>query len=496
LVGLLVAGAAVAAGEVVAAFLRPAASPIVVVGNRLIDLTPESVRRWAIRQFGGSDKLILLTGIYLAIALLAVGVGVVAMRRRWLGLLGLAAFGAVGVYCALTTAAHRPSDAVPAIVAAAVGAAVLWHLTREARESLSGPGPDRRQFLVVAATTAAVALVAGVGGRVLQQRRSSVSGARAAVVFPPPASPAPQLAAGTDLGKGGVPFLTPVAGFYRVDTALAVPQLDPTGWRLKIHGMVEHELTLTYQDLLARPLIERYITLACVSNEVGGNLISNGRFLGVRLADILREAGVDPRCDQLLATSSDGMTIGSPTKVVMDGRDAMLAVGLDGAPLPVVHGFPVRMVVPGLYGYVSACKWIVDLEATTFDAVSAYWVINGWVPQAPVLLASRIDRPTRSQTVRVGENVTVAGVAWDQHVGVSWVHVQVDGGSWQDARLAPVPSIDTWRQWVYIWTVVGAGKHTLRVRATDARGRNQDETARDPFPGAATGLHSITVEAT
>src|SRR6202000_669048 len=226
---------------------------------------------------------------------------------------------------------------------------------------------------------------------------------------------------GTDLGKSGVPFVTPNGDFYRIDTALSVPQIDPTKWKLRIHGQVDHEMTLTYDDILARPLIERWITLACVSNEVGGNLISNARFLGAPLADILREAGVHPGAGQLVSTSSDGMTIGTPTAVVMDGRDAMLAVGLNGDPLPVEHGFPVRMVVPGLYGYVSACKWIVDIEATTFSSFDAYWVARGWVQETRIVVSSRINTPKPSAQLPLGQPVTVAGVAWDQHVGVAKV---------------------------------------------------------------------------
>jgi DMSO/TMAO reductase YedYZ molybdopterin-dependent catalytic subunit len=263
---------------------------------------------------------------------------------------------------------------------------------------------------------------------------------------------------------------------------------------LRITGMVERPLTLSFADLLARPLVERWITLACVSNEVGGDLIGNATFRGVLLADLLREAGISPRASQLVASSSDGMTIGSPTAVVMDGRDAMLAVGMNGEPLTPEHGFPVRMVVPGLYGYVSACKWITELRATTFD-YQAYWVRGGWAAQGPVKLASRIDRPVPPGVLAVGSTVPVAGVAWAQHVGVSRVEVQVDDGAWQPARLAPVPSVDTWRQWVYLWTPESAGEHRLRVRAFDQDGTPQVTEVSDPSPSGATGLHSVTVRA-
>jgi DMSO/TMAO reductase YedYZ molybdopterin-dependent catalytic subunit len=300
---------------------------------------------------------------------------------------------------------------------------------------------------------------------------------------------------GVDLGKSGVPWQTANDLFYRVDTALSVPQIDPRGWSLRIHGMVEREIRLTYDELLRRPLAERWITLCCVSNEVGGNLIGNARWLGARLAELLREAGISPDSDQLLMTSSDGMTIGAPAKVVLDGRDALLAVGMNGAPLPLEHGFPVRVVVPGLYGYVSACKWVVDINATTFAKQRAYWITGGWAQQNAIKLESRIDTPRSGKRIAVGKPVAIAGVAWDQHVGVSAVEVQVDSGPWLPARLAAVPSADTWRQWVAVWTPPRSGGYTLRVRATDAAGNPQIEQRADPFPSGATGLHTITVHA-
>ncbi len=502
-IGLLSAGAAVGAGELVAALVRPAASPVIAVGNRFILLTPEPVKRAAIRQFGTYDKTALLTGIYLGIAVLAVLIGLLAVRALWAGVAGVALLGAIGGYSALTAHAHRGTDVVPSVVGALAGVAVLVLLVRAASGTEARPRQpgallaDRRLFLRGGLAGAVLAAVGGFGGRALQRSRYDAAAARAAISLPPPVSgPAPPGDLDNfDLGKSGVPFLTPASRFYRIDTALAVPQLDPDNWRLRIHGLLDRPVTLSYAELLARPLVERWVTLTCVSNEIGGQLIGNARFRGVLLADLLREAGISPRADQLLATSSDGMTIGSPTAVVLDGRDAMLAVGMNGEPLPLEHGFPVRMVVPGLYGYVSACKWIVDLEATTFQSVRAYWVQGGWAARGPVKLASRIDRPTSSQTVAVGSTVAVAGVAWDQYVGVSRVEVQVDDGDWQPARLAPVPSSDTWRQWVYLWTPGSTGAHRLRVRAYDATGTPQDERVTDPFPSGATGLHTISVRA-
>jgi DMSO/TMAO reductase YedYZ molybdopterin-dependent catalytic subunit len=505
LIGILAAGVAVGVGELVAALVRPVAAPVIAVGNRLILLTPEPVKRWAIREFGTSDKPALLTGIYLMLVLCAVLIGLFALRELRLGLAGIGLLGLLGMYCALTAHAHRAGDAIPSLIGAVAGMVALRVLVHAAAEPEAGrgvPAPraggrqltPRRSFLSVGAGVGALALLSGFAGRVLQSNRFDANAARAKITLPPPTgSSVPTVS--YDLGKSGVPFITPADRFYRIDTALAVPQLDPSSWRLRIHGKVDREVTLTYQDLLARPLIERYVTLTCVSNMVGGDLIGNALFRGVLLADLLREAGVHADADQLVASSSDGMTIGSPTAVVMDGRDAMLAVGMNGQPLPVEHGFPVRMVVPGLYGYVSACKWIVDLEATTFAAQQAYWVQGGWAAQGPIKLASRIDRPSGSQSLAVGVQVPVAGVAWDQHVGVSAVEVQVDNEPWQQAVLASVPSTDTWRQWVHLWTPTVAGRHQLRVRAYDAKGNPQDADIADPFPSGATGLHTVSVHA-
>ena len=308
---------------------------------------------------------------------------------------------------------------------------------------------------------------------------------------------APPLPRGVDLGKSGKPWATPNGDFYRIDTALSVPQIAPQDWQLRIHGMVDRPMTLTYKDLLARPMIERWITLCCVSNVVGGPLISNALWLGTPLADLLREAGIHPDSDQLFMTSYDGMTIGSPTKVVMDGRDSLLAVGMNGVPLPQEHGFPARIVVPGLYGYVSACKWVVDINATTFVAQQAYWPHGGWASgqlETAVRLESRIDTPRSGKTVAGGKPVAIAGVAWDQHVGVSTVEVQVNDDPWQPARLATVPSTDTWRQWVVAWTPPASGTYRLRVRATDDRaGAAADQAAG--LPVRRDRLHTITVQA-
>ena len=287
------------------------------------------------------------------------------------------------------------------------------------------------------------------------------------------------------------PFVTPNKDFYRIDTALSVPQITAESWRLKVHGMVDRELELTFADLLERNVVERDITLTCVSNEVGGNLISNAKWLGVPLAEILQEAGVHPDADQLKSTSADGWTSGSPVATITDGRDALLAFGMNGEPLPVEHGFPVRMVVPGLYGYVSATKWVVDLELTTFENFDAYWVQRGWSQQGPIKTESRIDVPKPFARVAPGR-VAVAGVAWAQHRGIEAVEVRVDGGPWARAELADELTIDTWRQWKFAWDAP-AGNHRIEVRATDQTGAVQPEARAEPIPDGATGWHSIVV---
>jgi DMSO/TMAO reductase YedYZ molybdopterin-dependent catalytic subunit len=337
-------------------------------------------------------------------------------------------------------------------------------------------------------------MAAGTGGRVLG-RRSDVTASRAAVAIPAPASAAGAPAEGAALALPGLSsFYTANRDFYRVDTALVVPRIAAEDWRLRVHGLVRRELELDFRQLLARPLLERDITLSCVSNEVGGGYVGTARWTGVPLADLLREAGVEPGADQLVSRSADGFTVGTPTATVLDGRDAMLAVAMNGEPLPLTHGFPVRMLVPGLYGYVSATKWLVDLELTSFGDFDPYWVRRGWARQAPVKTMSRIDTPRPLSRRRAGQ-VAVAGFAWAQHRGIRRVEVRADGGPWRPARLAAEHSADTWRQWVWPWEAT-PGRHTLEVRATDGTGATQPEDRAPPFPDGATGWHSVVVTVT
>lgn len=517
--GLITGASALAVAELVAAAVRPEASPVNAVGGAFIDRTPPWLKDFAIRNFGTNDKLVLQLGILAVLAVFAMAVGVVALRHRPAGFAAVLAFGAVGAVAAVGRPGGGPLDALPSVAGAVLACGVLQLLVGKlafrpspaAEEGDGTPdgtdGPpdgtfDRRGFVIAA--TAAVAASAGIG--VLGSRLNGPGAAeavasRAGTVLPAPASPARPVPAGAELRVRGLgPFTTPNKDFYRVDTALVVPRIDADSWRLRLHGKgVTRPLTVSFDDLLRRELIERDITLTCVSNEVGGPYVGNARWIGVRLADLLREAGVEPPskggpADQLVARSVDGMTIGSPVETVMDGRDAMLALGMNGEPLPFDHGFPVRMVVPGLYGYVSACKWLQDLELTTFADYDAYWVKRSWSQRAPIKTESRIDTPRPFAAPKAGV-VPVAGVAWAQHRGIARVEVRVDGGDWHTARLAAQDTKDTWRQWVWEWRAT-TGSHTLEVRATDLDGYTQTEKRVGTVPDGATGWHSVVVDVT
>jgi DMSO/TMAO reductase YedYZ molybdopterin-dependent catalytic subunit len=350
----------------------------------------------------------------------------------------------------------------------------------------------RRQFLVAAGVGVAAAAIGEVGGRSLSTRKN-VSLAQQSLRFPRASVPAPPLPAGVNLPVPGIsPFITPNGQFYRVDTALLVPQVDPSNWKLRIHGMVSRELVITFDELLRRPLIEDYVTLCCVSNPVGGPYIGNAKWLGASYGSLIRSAGPKAGADQLLCTSVDGFTVGTPLAVVLDGqRDSLIAVAMNGAALPTAHGFPARLVVPGLYGYVSACKWVVDIEVTTFAAAQAYWVPRGWSQLGPIKTESRIDVPAGGASVKAGQ-VAVAGVAWAQHKGIEAVEVRVDGGPWHPATLATVPEIDTWRQWTWQWDAA-KGRHLIEARATDKTGYTQTSALADVAPNGATGYPSIQV---
>ncbi|MFI8101254.1 molybdopterin-dependent oxidoreductase [Streptomyces sp. NPDC086023] len=506
LAGLLAAFTSLAVAELAAGLVRPAAGPVTVVGGAVIDRTPAAVKDFAIRTFGEDDKTVLQIGILAILVVIATALGVVSLRHRRAGAAGVLLFGIVGAVAAWS----RPDstglgDAVPSLAGAVAGALTLHVLAAKAAPpatlapEAAQAGWSRRGFLATAGVTALAAAAAAALGRHLsgRQGRGAVA-SREALVLPRPASPAPAVPAGVQLKVPGISsFTTPNGDFYRVDTALVVPRIDAGTWRLRVHGKgVSRPRTYTLDELLARPLIERDITLTCVSNEVGGPYLGTARWLGVPLAGLLREAGVKPpsrggTADQLVARSVDGMTLGSPVEDLMDGRDAMLAVGMNGEPLPFEHGFPVRMLVPGLYGYVSACKWITGIELTTFDAYDPYWVKRKWARRAPVKTQARIDTPRPFARPAAG-TVTIAGIAWAQRRGITRVEVRIDDGPWQDADLAPQDSVDTWRQWSHPWRATPGG-HTITVRATDGTGEVQTEQRSRTIPDGASGRHSVFV---
>ncbi|WP_407986952.1 molybdopterin-dependent oxidoreductase [Kitasatospora sp. CMC57] len=511
-VGLAAAVVAVGAGELVAAFTGPDSAPVIAVGSAAIDLTPTPLKEYAVRTFGTNDKPVLLAGIQLTMAGLAVLAGLLAVRRRGLGAAVFVLFGGLAVWAALSRPVAGPADALPALAAGAVGAAALVLLAAlvgppravavpedgpvSARTEPPSGGPPRRVLLAATGGTVLLGGLALAGGRRLSDSRYDVSAARDAVRLPAPAVPAPPLPAGVGPGTPGLPpFVTPNRDFYRVDTALTLPRIDPRRWTLRIHGLVDRPLLITYDELLRYPLEELDHTLSCVSNEVGGPYVGTTRWLGVALPALLRRAGVRAGADQLVGRSQDGMTIGTPLESVLDGRRALLAVAMNGEVLPVEHGFPCRTVVPGFYGYTSATKWLVDLDVTTFAAHDPYWVKRGWDRTGAVRTASRIDVPAPFARVAAGD-VTVAGTAWATHRGIAAVELRVDGGPWTQARLATDAGPDLWRQWSLTWSGARPGTHRLEVRATDGTGAVQTEDRASPFPAGATGWHSTVVTVT
>lgn len=492
--GVVAAGAGVALAHVLAAFSSPNSSPLVAVGGAFIDATPTWLKEFAVQTFGSANKPILIGTIAIALTLLAALAGLIARRRRAAGLTMMGLIGVIAAVAAWSRPGASVMDAVPALIGALVAVGVLAWLSRSRPTAAGdpGPGPQRRTVLLGTLAIAAGAAVAGVVGEVLTSTRRSVEAARTAITFRRPSDPAPPLRPDVEVPVDGVsPFRVPNEEFYRVDTALVVPAIDPTDWRLSVGGMVSRPYSLTYDELLAMPLVERDLTLTCVSNEVGGPYVGNAVWLGVRLRDVLEQAGVDPAADQLFSRSADGWTASTPIGAVLDGRDALIAVAMNGEPLPTVHGFPARLVIPGLYGYVSATKWLVSLEASTYGRDEAYWTQRGWATVAPIRTMARIEVPRPLNTVARG-TTAIAGTAWAQGRGIDRIEVQVDDEPWAQASLGAVPSVDTWRQWWLPWNAT-PGRHTIRVRATDADGLTQPEARLEPFPSGAQGWHEVVV---
>lgn len=501
LAGVVAGGLTLGVGELVAVGVGSGSAPFLSVGDAFVDLTPEWLKSFAISTFGAHDKIVLLAGIAVVLIVLSAVAGVVELRHRHRGVVLVGLTGLVAVAAALTRPSATPAYALPTIAGTAAGVVALRLLIPQLapeeggalRETTAEARLRRRKFLLLATAAAGLGVLAAVGGGWLGRTAQDVRAARDRLRLPPPAAPAPPIPAGVALDVDGITaFRTPNSDFYRVDTALALPRVLPEEWRLRLHGMVEREVELDFEQLLRLGLVERMITLTCVSNEVGGELAGNARWLGYPIADLLARARPVRGADMLLSTSADGFTAGTPLDVLTDGRDALLAIGMNGEPLPMAHGFPARLVVPGLYGYVSATKWVVDMEVTRFDRASAYWTDRGWADRAPIKTASRIDVPGSFAKLRAGRN-RVAGVAWAQHRGIDGVDVQVDDDPWAPAQLAGEASVDTWRQWVWEWDAT-PGNHTLRVRATDGDGQLQTKETVPPFPNGSSGWHSVVVD--
>jgi len=523
LLGVLAAVVGIAFGHLVAGFTNPAASPVLAVGSTVIDATPTPVKEFAVAQFGTNDKPILLASVTVVTLLAAALAGVLAARRVALGVAVIVLLTGLATAAALTRPVATPLDALPGLSAAVAGVLALLGLRRlrRARQPAGGPaaagaaqgggedpaaaaqGPTgdpvssgtayptspngRRQFLLGAAGASAAA----VGAAALGQRVANASGP-GSTTLPTPSVAARPLPQGIERTVRGVtPLRISNSAFYRVDTNLTVPRVDADSWRLQIDGEVDHPFTLSYRQLLKMPMIERDITLTCVSNEVGGHYVGGARWLGVRLKDVLDRAGVRSGADQLLSTAVDGFTIGTPMKVVMNGRDALIAVGMNGLPLPAAHGYPARLVTPGLYGFVSATKWLVRLTATTYAKDQSYWTRRKWANDAPIKTSSRIDTPRPLSTIKKGKTA-IGGVAWAQHYGVKKVEVSIDNGKWTEAMLGLAVGIDYWRQWYLPWDAK-TGQHTLSVRATNGKGELQSSVRATPFPSGASGIQSVAV---
>jgi DMSO/TMAO reductase YedYZ molybdopterin-dependent catalytic subunit len=512
LTGAAAAAGALGVSELLAGLLPGATSLVAAVGQVAIDLQPAGAKDFVVSLFGTNDKLALEIVVVAVGLLIGAALGVLAARRFELGALGFAAFGIIGFVATLGDPQASPSiSAIAAAVSVGVGLWLLDWLPGPARAQATTdravprvrvtagsaiaqmPDWSRRSFLIRTAGVGVAAAVGGLAGRALLDRQSVVP-VGAGSALPPATETAPPLAAGTDLSPT-IPDLTPIVmpndRFYRIDTSLLTPVVDTAGWTLRIFGMVDRETVLTWDELIGLPMFEQYVTISCVSNEVGGRLVGNAKWTGVRLREVLAMAGIQAEATQLIGRSVDGWTAGMPTAWVMDpSREPMIAFKMNDEPLPRIHGYPARLIVPGLYGYVSATKWLKELELTTLEAVDGYWVPLGWAKKAPILTQSRIDRP-RGGGVAAGQ-VTIAGIAWAPDRGISRVEVGIDG-TWSEARLSTPISNATWVQWAFDWAAT-PGRHTVEVRATDGTGEVQTEVRTPPAPDGARGWDSVSFD--
>jgi DMSO/TMAO reductase YedYZ molybdopterin-dependent catalytic subunit len=491
LTGIAAAALGLGITQLVAVPFGPAADARTAVGSAIIDLTPGPVKEWAIQTFGTADKLFLSIAVLAVVAVIAAVTAAYETAGRPVASIVVALAGAAGCAAVLSRPGARIADVIPTIVGTCCAVAVLRWLTREpAASSPDGADAGRRKSLA-ALGFLALGVAAGVGGGVWSRLLHSVAGEREAFEVPPvdvSAAPIPPGVQPKDVALP--PFITSNADFYRIDTALVAPELSRADWKLRIHGMVEKEISYDFAALQRFEVIEKVVTLTCVSNPVGGDLISNAKWTGYRLRDLLGPAGIHPDADMVLSKSIDGFTAGTPVEALTDGRDSLLAITMNGEPLPVNHGYPARLVVPGLYGYVSATKWVVDLELTRFDRAQAYWTRLGWSARGPIKTESRIDVPRNGADVPAGP-VTFGGVAWAQNRGVRVVEVRIDDADWRPADLGADYSNDTWRLWSYRWDAT-PGSHRITVRATDNTGAVQTPEQVGVIPDGATGWHEVS----
>ncbi len=498
LLGVLSGALGLATTELLAGLRRTWRNPIFDVGDRVVERSPQALTKLAIEWFGTNDKVVLLGGIIVVLGLLSAWFGVLAARgRRKIVLAAIVIIGALGALAASAPtpaiSGWEPLQTVPSALGTIVAIAAFVWLTDAERAALStraatAATPSRRDFVLRSTGVALGAGIVAATGRGLA-RRFEVASSRDAITLPTPMTPAPD--PGTAIqAPNAAPFFTTNRDFYRIDTALTIPQIAPDDWTLRLTGMVERDIELTYADLVDRPIEEHDITLTCVSNVVGGDLIGTARWLGIRLDDLLESAGVDPEADQIVGRSIDGYTCGFPVEA-LDGRAALVAIGMNGEPLPLRHGFPARLIVPGIYGYASATKWLTEIELTRFDRFDHYWVPRGYAAQAPIKLQSRIDTPRGLDRIAAGPFV-IGGVAWHQPIGIDAVEVRIDGDDWIAATLADELDESTWRQWSLPWDAT-PGRHTIEARAISRNGAIQTEDRSEPLPDGATGHHTVVV---
>lgn len=497
LAGICAAATLFGLAQLLSTFYSVSSAPLVALGSATIDLSPPWLKDFAIAAFGTNDKLALFIAMGAVIGVLAAGLGLLARHSYRQAAAAVILLAAVLAAAVLTRSATEAFDVLPTLLGTGCALAILKWLgllaarVTQRNQADTDPGPSRRNFLLGSAATLAAAVLAAGVARSLDATRQAARAARAALRLPPAKTGVQPLPAGVQVELPEMPsFITPNTDFYRIDTALSVPDIDPARWSLRVHGMVQNEFTLSFDQLLAEDLVETYLTLTCVSNPVGGNLVGNAKWLGYPLRSLLQRAVPAEGADMVLSTSVDGFSASTPLQALTDDRMALLAIGMNDEPLPLEHGFPVRMVVPGLYGYVSATKWLVDLEVTRFQDKAAYWTTRGWAERGPIKMSSRVDTPRPFAKLPAGE-VVMGGTAWAQTQGISRVEVQVDDGDWVQAQLAAAAGPDTWRQWRYVWPGGPAGLHTVTVRAYDAQGELQSSQRADPVPNGSSGWHRM-----